>query len=638
MPFSFTKTKHGFTLIEAIISTSVFLLFAAGIYSGIQYTFRSVYFSRVRILETAILNEEIEIIRNIPYDDVGIVNGSPAGVLERTTTTPRNGIDFLVTRTIRNIDDVFDGTIDGEIPDHKVAVCHDDNTLIVGEPALEPHLDHGDTEGVCPGDENGGLDTSAADYKFVEVSVICASCAQQNPITMSTFVAPRYLEGDPNNGALRIEVFENSYQTAVQGATVHVTASTTSSTIDITDTTNNDGELLLVDLPSALSAYHIVVTKSGYTTDMTTTSVANPLTPPASVIAENLQTISFEINPVSSITLTTVDALCQPIGYAAISARGERLIGTDPDVLATDLSVTTDGFGSYTFSTLSPDDYSFQASAYDVLGAIPILPVTVSPGSDSTLQLVLGANSTHSLLVHVQDSVSGQPIPSATVHITGPASYEETVVTGIGHTRQNDWSGGAGQVAIGSTDRYYSDNGNVDVTGSVGNVTLSTVGSAYVSSGWLESSTFDLGTNVTFQTLDWQPFVQPSETGASSLRFQIASDVSSTPSTWTFIGPDGTSGSYYDEFSTDIHSSHTGDQYFRYRAYFSTEDTSETPTLSDLSVTFTTSCTPPGQAYFGSMDNKQYQVDISADGYQSLSNVKVDVDGDTFFVVDLVAD
>lgn len=629
----------GFTLIEAIFSIGIFILFAVGIYSGIQYTFKSVYFSRVRILETAILNEQLEIIRNIPFHDVGIINGSPSGVLERTVTTTRNSIDFLITRTIRNIDDPFDGTVDGTIPPGKAAVCHDGNTLIVGLPAVDAHLNHGDTLGECEG--GGGepdTDLAPADYKLVEVSIICTRCGQSNPLVMSTFVAPKYLEGNPNNGALKIEVYENNYQDVVQGATVHIIATSTSTTIDIIDTTNNNGQLLLVDLPEGQSAYSIVVTKDGYTTDMTRTSIPNPLKPPASVIPQSLQTISFEINPESTINLTTVTSLCVPIGSVTVLAQGQRLIGTDPDTLETNVSFNTSASGEYQMTGLSPDDYSFQTTGYDVIGAIPIFPLTVTPGTEYTLDLVLGPESPHSLVVHVRDSVSGQPIPNALVEVSGPQSYSESEITGIGHSRQTDWSGGDAQDSIGDSIRYFQDDGNIDINSSPGNITLVTVGANYVSSGWLESSTFDLGTSVTFQTFDWQPFVQASETGESAVRFQLASSATSTPESWDFIGPDGTGTSYYDEFNTNIHESHTGDRYFRYKVFLSTDDISETPVVSDLSVSYTTSCTPPGQAYFGTVSNKKYDIRITADGYEQYQANNVDIDGDVFFIADLISE
>ena len=65
------------------------------------------------IVTSKILSEELEVARNLPYEDVGILNGVPAGVISQTKTVSRNNVDFNLTATVRNIDHPFDGTIGG---------------------------------------------------------------------------------------------------------------------------------------------------------------------------------------------------------------------------------------------------------------------------------------------------------------------------------------------------------------------------------------------------------------------------------------------------------------------------------------------------------------------------------------------
>lgn len=597
MSFSIHKNgtprgAHGFTLLEILIGLAVFILFAVGIYTGIQFVFKSVYQSRLRIIQTAVLNEQIEIIRNMSFFDVGILNGSPAGLLERTTTTTRNNIELEITRTVRNVDDPFDGTIGG--------------------------------------DPN---DTAPADYKFVDIEVICNSCNQQSPVRMTTTVAPRYLEGDPTHGALFIEVFDADAQ-PVQGADVHIVATTTDPTYDFTDTTDNDGFLRIVDLDEGLSAYQIVVTKDGFTTDQTIDTVENPVKPLASVIAQDVSSISFQIDEESQVDLSTVNSFCSAIPSVNVDVRGTKLIATDPDILKVDETITTDGSGLYTFSGVEWDNYTYQAQGYDIIGSIPLLPLSVLPGVTLPVQLMLGPNTTHSLLVHVQDNITLEAISQATVTVSEGA-YNESIITGQGHMRQTDWSGGSGQLEVGDDDRYWSDDGNVDVSTSPGDVTLEFVGASYLPSGEFESSIFDLGTTVEFIDMDWEPFAQPAETGASSLRFQIATAASSTPPSWDYLGPDGTASTYYDENAVSIHESHDNDQFLRYKAFFSTADTDFTPTLSDLTISYTTACTPPGQAYFGGLSETDYTVDVAATGYQPFSTV-VSVSNESFYSVNMV--
>ncbi|HET7064431.1 MAG TPA: DUF11 domain-containing protein, partial [Rudaea sp.] len=104
--------------------------------------------------------------------------------------------------------------------------------------------------------------------------------------------------------------------------------------------------------------------------------------------------------------------------------------------------------------------------------------------------------------------------------------------------------------------------------------------SGYNSAGDLISSVKDGGTSPTWSTVSW---TGSTPTG-TALKFQAAASSSST-GPFTFVGPDGTSGTYYtsgaslDRFS--------GSRYLKYRAFLSTANSSSTPTLSDATVCYT---------------------------------------------------
>lgn len=589
--------KRGFSLLEILVAVAVFMIFVIGIYSGIQFVLKVVYQSRLRIIETGILNEEIETIRNLAFSDVGIVNGSPLGVLERVVTTTRNGIDFTITRTIRSIDDPFDGTIGGN-----------------------PN------------------DTAPADYKKAHVEVVCTSCGQQSPLSMVTRVAPRYLEGNVNNGALFVQVFDANAQ-AVQGANVRVFAtSTATTTIDIVDTTDNSGMLRLVDLPSGIGAYRIWVTKSGYVPDQTrTTSVSlpNPVKPHASVVAQDVTSISFSIDRVSELQIQTKNASCQAVGTVSVDVAGTQLIGTNPNTYLVSTTLATDSGGNHNMQQLHWDAYGLRPQGYDLIGSIPALPLTIAPNVIQPIELILGPNTSRSLLVNVADSVTRLPVSDATVLVTS-TGYSQSLQTGVGFISQTDWSGGSGQQTMVDPTQYDTDDGNLTINNPIGDVTLRLVGQNYVTAGELESSIYDLGVAANFVNLSFNPLSQPPATGTSSLRFRLASSSTSTPSSWTYYGPDGTTSTYYTETTPSIHSVHNGDQFIRYKAFLSTASTTYTPTLSDVAVSYTTSCTPPGQSYFGSLSNQTYSVTVTKNGYQQ-HNEQVTVSNDVSLAVDLVA-
>ncbi len=646
MPVKRTNNKRasavaGFTLIETIVAVGIFAIFAMGIYSGIQFVFQLVYNSRVRIIETSILNEQIESIRNISFYDVGIVNGSPAGLLERVVTTTRNGISFEITRTIRNIDDPFDGVIDpegggqggGECQDPKIEVCHSEATLCVNGNALQGHINHGDTEGACGA--GATFDNQPADYKLVDVSVICTSCNQKKPVSMTTYVSPKFLEGDPTHGALFIEVFD-SQANPVQGALVSILALSTNPTYDFSDTTDNDGMVRIVDLAEGTEAFSVTVTKDGYTSDQTiisSQSNPNPIKLPATVIAQNVSEVSFSIDAVSDMSVQTLDESCVAMGSIPLSFIGAKLIGTSPDILLTDESFSTDGTGTYSLANLVWDTYTFTATGYDIIGSIPNETVNILPGVSQPVQLILGSASTHALRVDVVDSVTSQPIANATITASS-TGYSETSISGVGSLRQTDWSGGSGQTLIGEDTRFFTDDGNVDVLATPGDMTLRQTGGYYASTGWLESSTFDLGLDATYQNLIWEPLSQPPEAGSDAVQFHIATASSTSPISWDYVGPDGTSGTYYTTTNGIIAGVHDGDRYMRYKAYLSTASTTYTPTISNISFTYTNSCTPPGQSYFGNLSFGDFGVSVGASGYAS-SSVSVEVSGYTKTTVTL---
>ncbi|MBI5222220.1 MAG: hypothetical protein HY980_01855, partial [Candidatus Magasanikbacteria bacterium] len=312
-------------------------------------------------------------------------------------------------------------------------------------------------------------------------------------------------------------------------------------------------------------------------------------------------------------------------------------LGADPEVLKVDEEISTDSGGNYSLADLEWDAYALPVlSGYDLVGSIPILPISLPPGVTQPVQLLVGANTSNSLLVNVSDNMTNQPISNASVRVYA-GSYDQTKTTGIGFARQTDWSGGSGQLAFTDETKYWSDNGKVDVDSSAGDITLAKLGEEYFSSGELESSVFDLGASVNFVNLIWEPLGQPAETGDSSVRWQIATSPSSTPVSWNYLGHDGTAGTHYDAQHVAVNEVHNGDRYFRYKLFLSTETAASTPIISDLLVTYTNACTPPGQSYFGGLSATDYTVEISKAGYQTNTQT-VSVSGDMIFGAEMASE
>ena len=587
--------NFGFTLIELTVAIAIFLIFALGIYSTSTIVFKIVYQSRMRILETALLSEQLEIARNLPYETIGILNGIPSGVLQHSQTIVRDGATFSVITSVRNIDDPFDGTLGGT-----------------------PN------------------DTAPADYKLIEVSSICINCSQQTPVILSTIVAPKNLEGESKNGALFIHVFDSN-GLAVPQANIHVVNTASNPDIIFDDVTDNDGMLRIVDAPTGTLSYNITVSKPGYNSDYTVSSTVenpNPLKPPSNVVSQTITEISFSIDTISALNISSLNSVCSNIAGPSATIYGEKIIGASPSVykMSQNFSLASN---NYIFNNLEWDTYhlSLLGASYDLAGSVPMLPIKLNPGATQNVSLILKPHTANSLLIKAKDAGTGLPLSDATVHLSGNG-VDDSLQTDLGYTRQTDWSGGSGQINLSDETQYFADSGTLSNTISPGDLSLKKIGNLYFVSGNLESSTFDLGSSVTLRNIIFEPISQPVQAGLNSISFQLAATNSSTATNWDYLGPDGTANTYYTATNTLIYSGLNGNRYLRYKVFLSTEDNHYSPQLSEVNITFTNNCVPPGQVFWNGLASGTYNLDVSRTGYTTNSGTVV-VDGNGEMEVNL---
>lgn len=575
-PRSFSS--RGFSLVELIVGSAVFALIAISVYQGYASLTSLVSLSRIKITATDLLNEQFELVRNLPYVDVGLKGGIPVGVLDPTQTFIRDTGTYTITRIVRNVDDPFDGTIGGS-----------------------PN------------------DLSPADYKLVEITVDCPQCKNFEPMSVTGRVTPKNLETATTNGALFIRVFDAN-GVPVQGAQVNIQNNKINPAIIINDVTDSQGLLQIVDAPPGNLAYEITVGKQGYTTDKTYSSStinATPVKPHATVVIQQVTQISFVIDRVSSANIQTLTDTCATVPSIPFSMKGTKLIGTSPSVYKLDQSYLTDSFGNKVISNLEWDTYSItlNTSSFALAGVNPLLPVAILPGATQDVQFILSVDNPSHVLVTVKDNTTQLPLSGAKVTITN-GSFSKVLYTGRGFLNQSDWSGGAGQTNFSDSTKYDSSDGNLNTTDVPGITTLSSSFGIYANSGNLISSVFDTGTTTNFNQISWNPTAQPPETGSQNVRFQFASSLDNTSTTtWSFLGPDGTSNSFYDISDSNIHSSHNGDQYFRYKMFLATASSTFTPTIANVAVTFTKECVPPGQVFFSELSPATYTLTVELAGY-----------------------
>lgn len=571
--------KKGFTLVELLVGVSVFMVIIIGVYNAYTSIYQVVSLSRQKIAGIDLVNEQLEIVKNLPYASVGVDGGIPDGLLSHVQTIVRDGLTFTATTTVRNFDDPFDGTLGG-IPN----------------------------------------DLSPADSKVVEIEIGCVLCRNFKPITVTSRIAPKNLETASTNGALFIRVFDANGNPVPQ-ANVHIENNIATTTISIDDVTNNDGLLAIVDAPPGINAYEVTVTKAGYSVDSTrsiTLANPNPTKPHATVVLQQVTAQSFIIDRVSTLTVNSFASNCAAVTNIPITLEGAKTIGTNPVILKYSDTHTTGGTGVLTLPNMEWDTYALTMTSgtYDLIGANPLISFLLSPGSVQTVDLVVAPKDPQTVLIAVRDSSSSLPVADSTVELlSSGGAVLATRVTGKGSLSQTDWSGGGGQATSTNGAMYQSSDGAVDVDNPDGDVKLNYVLGQYETDGTLTSSSFDTGGISNFQEIIWSPMDQATSTGANAVRFQIATN--DDGGTWNYVGPDGTSATYFTPANRTINAAQSGKRYLRYKLYLHTDDTSRTPNISDIAFTFTASCTPPGQVVFTGLSNGSYQIRATKTGYET---------------------
>ncbi len=571
----FVKKQYaGFTIIELIVSIAIFAIIATALLNCVMLVNKSVKLAREKTTLSSLSTYYLEIVRNMPYSQVGTLLGNPHGSLPD-----------LPDAFVANI-----GAYAYKIY-YKVTYVHD---------AADPG---------APGDPS---------YKQVKMSILNTS---NNEVTdFMTTVVPKGLITDPNTGALQITVI-NSQGQLFSGANVQILYPTsTPYTYNLPDVTNGSGQVTEIGLPAAVNSYRIIATAPGYSTDSTypvTAQNHNPVHPDATVANGTVTQLTLAIDLLSNLTIKTLDQFCQPLSNVNVNISGAKLIGTSPNVLKYNNNYGSVA-GAIALNNVEWDTYTpilLTGQSYIIRGTSPIQAISVLPGTTQTFTMILGPNSTaNSLLVIVKDASSGAALENATVTLSQGVTTVATAFTGGSVWMQNDWFGGSAQVQWSSStpNRYFQDNGNVDTSVS-GAVTIKKLAGKYLTAtGTLESSTFDTGTGSTNYTiLTWQP---PSQSASTTLQFQVAANNDNT--TWNFVGPDGTGNTYFTTPGVDMGSILDNNRYFRYKVFMSTSDNTKTPSLASVSVNFVTGCFTPGQVIFtGLPNNNTYTLTVSMPGY-----------------------
>lgn len=165
---------------------------------------------------------------------------------------------------------------------------------------------------------------------------------------------------------------------------------------------------------------------TGFVADTIDISALSTAIYPELVVAVTLDsTNNATTSRVDAVTVHYTESETPFVG--SFTWRGTKTIGTLIDfspVYKHDYATTTDSSGERQLYDVEWDTYQTLVSGYDVAEACPQYPYTVIPNTVSQLELLLTANSAHSLRVVVTEG--GRLLPDATVTLTRSGSTIRT--------------------------------------------------------------------------------------------------------------------------------------------------------------------------------------------------------------------
>jgi len=256
------NNNGGFTLIEVLISLLIITLLTIGLYGLIELSIRVTADNSYIVEATEIANQKMEQIRNMAYDDVGTLTGSPRGSIEEHETINRGGV-YDVHTIVIFYDDPYDGTL-----------------------AL-------------------GTDNVFTDYKIVTIDVSWQSRFGPKKISVFSKIVPNTEETLSGYGLLKLTTVDAD-GASLANAEIHVENSSPLVSADyISDA---DGQLDLPLLPD-FEGYEITVSKTGYNTEKTYARDAinlNPTKPNLSIFEGSKTEDSFSIDRLADLTIRTV--------------------------------------------------------------------------------------------------------------------------------------------------------------------------------------------------------------------------------------------------------------------------------------------------------------------------------------------
>lgn len=253
--------ESGFTLVEAVVSIMVISILISGVMSLINLSLQLTSSNQAYVNAVSIANQKMEIIRNMPYESIGVAGGIPTGTIPQLEAVTM-GNSFAVRTSIKYEDDPYDGM-------------------------------------------TGTGDLINNDYKIVTIKVSWETNHGTKDISVFSKIIPKTVETDIGLGVMKIYSVDSN-GSVVPNADVNI--ANTALGVNVTEITNTDG-ILYYPAFASFQDYKITVSKTSYETanSYDSAAAAFSLTPIHLSVTTGLKTEeSFSIDKLSTLNIHTV--------------------------------------------------------------------------------------------------------------------------------------------------------------------------------------------------------------------------------------------------------------------------------------------------------------------------------------------
>lgn len=406
-------TSHrAFTLVEVLVVVFIFSLITSTFYSVFSLGSRYIIESKNKLAAIQVANEKMEIVRNLKYDDIGVMGGIPNGVIAEEENLTTNSRTFHVRTSIRYEDDAFDN----KYP----------------------------------------TDPIPNDYKTVKITVSWPGPNESisNTSLVSRFVPPGLEVANPGEGVLAVNVISNLENPGIgiPQSLVRIVNNSVTPAVNFTAQTDNGGNLILPGAKASTGGYQLMISKNGYETVSTidgSTVDYNHTDVHASVAsgAVNIKTIYQD--KLSSFKIKSLNQLGVTIPNLSFHLMGGRVLGIDNTNPSNplikynlDVDQSTGASGEKENNNMSPGQYFVSRidsipdhtlvgidSITDYNPTTKVYTFLAIPAETKNINIKFAKNDSEALLINVLKNLDNLPIKDASVKITNGSGYSAEMIT-----------------------------------------------------------------------------------------------------------------------------------------------------------------------------------------------------------------